>query len=134
MDNSTKVDIIPNIPLNKKLMNDIHNQNNPVIDPIQNESKIISENQNENLTQKQVENSKEIEAINPKKIRKRTTKRKLIYGNINVLIAIKAIYPILHYILIANKNIIGTTILKGVEGDLKKNKMGLMVIKINTIH
>lgn len=70
MDNSTKVDIIPNIPLNKKLMNDIHNQNNPVIDPIQNESKIISENQNENLTQKQVENSKEIEAINPKNKKK----------------------------------------------------------------
>lgn len=75
MDNSTKVDIIPNIPLNKKLMNDIHNQNNPVIAPQQNESKIISENQNENLPQKQVENSKEIEAINPKKIRKRTTKK-----------------------------------------------------------
>lgn len=75
MDNSTKVDIIPNIPLNKKLMNDIHNQNNPVIAPQQNESKIISENQNENFAQKQVENSKEIEAINPKKIRKRTTKK-----------------------------------------------------------
>ena len=67
MDYNIKADIIHNIPLNNKLMNDIHIQNKPVIAPLQNESNIISENQNENLAQKQVENSKEIETINPKK-------------------------------------------------------------------